>query len=271
MIQSESYGVTLYHFRLFSSIPGLRHFVSARQGGVSERNFSSLNLGFHVGDNNFDVLRNRKQLAQATGIDIFRFTCANQCHSGNVAIVDQASRGKGAVDKESALPNTDGMITNVECICLGVQVADCVPILLYDPVERVIAALHAGWKGALRKIAASAVEKMIQQYGCRAENMIAGLGPSNGPCCYEVGTDVVHEAEMALGNPGAVIRPARTPGKYIFDQWLVNRKQLLDLGLKEHHIETAGLCTQCHHDIFFSSRAGQGVTGRFMAGIMLEK
>jgi polyphenol oxidase len=271
MIKTESYGITLYYFRIFSSIPRLKHFISTRQGGVSDRNFSGLNVGFHVGDNNFNVLRNRNLLARATGIDIFRFTCANQCHSGNVAIVDQGLGGRGSVDKESAIPNTDGMITNVDGICLGVQVADCVPILLYDPGERVIAALHAGWKGALRKIAANAVEKMIQHYGCKAENILAGLGPSNGPCCYEVGFDVVHEAEMALGKINEVIRPAKTPGKFIFDQWLLNRKQLLDLGLKENNIETAALCTQCHNDVFYSSRADQGVTGRFVAGIMLEK
>ena len=271
MIKTESHGITLYSFHVFSTIPGLKHFVSTRHNGISEKNFSSLNLGFHVGDNNLNVLRNRKLLSVATGIDIYRFTCANQCHSGNVVLVDDASRGKGSVDKENAIPNADGMITNVEKICLGVQVADCVPILLYDPVERVIAALHSGWKGALKKIAPQAVEKMIQHYGCKTGNILAALGPSNGPCCYEVGPDVVHEAELALGNTAGIVKPSPKAGKYIFDQWQANKRQLLEMGLKESNIETAEICTQCHSDTFFSSRADAGVTGRFVAGIMLEK
>ncbi|MFO7998228.1 MAG: peptidoglycan editing factor PgeF [Bacteroidales bacterium] len=271
MIATETNGIQLYSFQLFSSLPKLRHFVSTRHSGVSSKNFSSLNMGFHVGDNNFNVLRNRNLLSAATRIDILRFTCANQCHSGNVVIVDESSRGKGSVDKESAIPNTDGMITNVERICLGVQIADCVPILLYDPKERVIAALHSGWKGALRKIAARAVEKMIQSYGSKAENILAGLGPSNGPCCYEVGPEVVHETETALGSTRGVIKPAGKQGKFIFDQWQANTMQLLEMGLQKNHIEVAELCTQCHSETFFSSRADSGVTGRFMAGIMLEK
>lgn len=271
MIVSESHGITLYTFQILSNFPKLKHFVSTRHGGMSEKNFASLNLGFHVGDNNFNVLRNRKLLAEGTGIDIHRFTCANQCHSGNVVIIDNASRGRGSVDKESAIPNADGMITNVERICLGVQVADCVPILLFDPEKRVIAALHSGWKGALRKIAVHAVEKMIQHYGCRAGNILAALGPSNGPCCYEVGPDVVRETEVALGNTAGVITPSATPGKYIFNQWEINKRHLLEMGLRESHVETAGICTQCHSDTFYSSRADEGVTGRFLAGIMLEK
>jgi hypothetical protein len=271
MIRSDTLGLTLYTFSLLSSHPKLTHFVSTRHGGVSENSFSSLNLGFHVGDNNLNVLYNRKLLAGAAGIDIFHLTCAGQCHSGNVVIIDEGSRGRGSVDRESAIPNADGMITNAERLCLGIQVADCVPILLYDPVEQVIAALHAGWRGSLRKIAATAVEKMIQHYGCRAENILAGLGPANGPCCYEVGPDVVYETERALGSTREVIRPGREPGRFIFDQWRINERQLLEQGLKPGNIETGRLCTQCRQDAFFSSRAGEGTTGRFMAGIMLQK
>ena len=267
----EKQTTTLYCFDHLSVQPGLRHYISTRQGGSSEGNFSGLNLGFHVGDDNFKVLQNRRLLAEATGINLFNFTFANQEHTANIAIVDSRMRGRGACERETAIPNTDGMITNVEQICLSVQVADCVPILLYDPVERVIAALHAGWKGTLKRIASHAVEMMIQHYGCRAENILAGLGPSNGPCCYEVGEDVKRETLTAFGNLHGVIKPTEKPGKYIFDQWEANRMQLLDFGLKPQHIEHSGLCSQCHHQTFFSSRAHQGITGRVAAGIMLSK
>lgn len=262
-------GTLLYQFDLLGSHQKLRHYVSTRAGGHSQANFSGLNLGFHVGDDNFIVLQNRQQLAQALGLNLMWFTFANQDHTANVAIIDCQSRGRGAAEREDAIPYTDGMITNVERICLNVLVADCVPILLYDPVERVIAALHAGWRGTLKRIVPHALEMMIQQYGCKTGNILACLGPANGPCCYEVGEDVKRETLTALGSLQHVILPGKNPGKYIFDQWQANKMQLLDYGVREDHIEVSSLCTQCHSDIFFSSRAGKGLSGRFAAGIML--
>ena len=261
-------------FRRFEKLSGfehLLHFVSTRQGGISTGSFESLNIGFHVGDDNFRVLKNRRILADEVGVDLDKFTFANQCHSSNVAIVDSSGRGKGAMEQDTALANTDGMVTNVPNICLSIQVADCVPILLYDPVREVIASLHAGWKGTLRKIVPETVGKMVQHYGTKAENVFAALGPSNGPCCYEVGNDVVREARIALGSIHVIIRPSKTPGKFIFDQWAANLRQLIDAGVKEVHIENSGICCQCNNDQFYSSRAGQGHTGRYMAGIMIKK
>ncbi len=271
MLYNKLGAVSAGTFEQLSGFDHILHFVSTREGGISRGNFSTLNIGFHVGDDNFRVLKNRRILADALGVDLSRFTFANQCHSSNVAIVNDACRGKGSMELETALPHTDGMITNVKNICLGVQVADCVPILLYDPVRQVIAALHAGWKGTLRKIVTETVVKMVQHYDSKAENMLAALGPSNGPCCYEVGDDVVREARTALGNLKDIIKPAATPGKHIFDQWTANIRQLKDAGVKEENIENSGVCCQCNNTLFYSSRADQGHTGRFMAGIMLKK
>lgn len=263
--------ISIYTFDKLSAFEELVHFVSTREGGISDGHFASMNIGFHVGDDNFRVLQNRRLLTEAIGLDLHKFTFANQCHSTNVAIVDEKCRGKGALEKDTGIVNTDGMITNVKNICLSVQVADCVPILLYDPVNHVIASLHAGWRGTVRKIVSATISKMLQNYSTKAENIIAGLGPSNGPCCYEVGEDVYREARVALGSVKDIIKPATTPGKYIFDQWEANIRQLRDAGVREENIELAGICSQCQHEEFFSSRAGNGVTGRFMAGIMLKK
>lgn len=271
MLQQDLEGVSIFQFGKLSVFNELVHFISSRKGGISEGNFSSLNIGFHVGDDNFRVLQNRRILSDAIGIDLMKFTFANQCHSSNIAIVNDNSRGKGALEIDTALFNTDGMITNVKNLCLCVQVADCVPVLLYDPVEGVIASLHAGWKGAARKIVQEAIRKMVQNYGSRAENIYAGLGPSNGPCCYEVGDDVCREAKAAFGSVKDIIKPSTTPGKHIFDQWEANTRQLREAGVPEGHIEVSGICSQCHADTFFSARAGQGITGRYMAGIMLKK
>lgn len=267
----ETPETTFFTFDNLSCFDEITHFVSSRKGGLSDNHFAGLNTGFHVGDDNFRVLQNRRILADAIGVDLLKFTFANQCHSANVAIVSESGRGKGALEKETAVDHTDGMVTNVKDICLSVQVADCVPILMYDPVCHVVTAIHAGWKGTLRKIAIEAVAKMVQHYGCRAENIYAALGPSNGPCCYEVGLDVFREAQTSLGPSKNFMRPTDKKDKYIFDQWQANIQQLLDAGLKQAHIESSGICTQCEHDTFFSSRHGQGHTGRIMAGIMLKK
>ncbi len=271
MISHENSETKYYTFENLSGFDQICHFVSTRKGGLSDNHFASLNTGFHVGDDNFKVLQNRRILANAVGIDILKLTFANQCHSANVAIVNESGRGKGVLEKETAVDHTDGLVTNVKDVCLCVQVADCVPILLYDPVCQVVAAVHAGWKGTLRKIASEAVAKMIQHYGCKAENIYAGLGPSNGPCCYEVGPDVYREVKISLGQAKNIIFPGTKPDKYIFDQWQANVRQLTDAGLKKEHIEQSDICTQCHSDTFFSSRQDQGHTGRFMAGIMLKK
>ncbi len=271
MQQHDLDDVSIYTFDKLSRFDCLTHFISARRGGISDGKFAALNIGFHVGDDNFRVLQNRRMLSDAVGIDLLKFTFANQCHSTNVAIVDENGRGRGALEKDTALVNTDGMVTNVKNICLSVQVADCVPVLLYDPVHQVIASLHAGWRGTVRKIAQEAISKMVQNYGSKAEDIYAGLGPSNGPCCYEVGDDVYREARIALGSVKDIIIPTQQPGKYIFDQWEANIRQLKDAGVKEENIELAGICSQCQSDKFYSSRADEGVTGRFMAGIMLKK
>ncbi len=258
-------------FNQLSTFGNITHFVSTRSGGISDKCFTSLNMGFHVGDDNFRVLQNRRILSEDVAIDLMKFTFANQCHSANVAIVCDDFRGKGAVDKADALANTDGMITNVRNICLCTLVADCVPILLYDPVQEVIGSLHAGWKGTLRKIVPEAISSMIRHYGSKADDIYAALGPSSGPCCYEVGEDVCNEARVSLGNIQGVIKPTGIPGKYIFDQWEANIRQLKEAGVRTEHIESSGLCTMCKKDVFFSARAQQGVTGRFAAGIMLRK
>lgn len=269
MITQDRNGCQIYRFHNLSGFARLKHFVSSRLGGLSEGAFASLNTGFNTGDDNYIVLQNRRLLAGAAGIDLFRFVFARQCHSGNVAVVDDTFRGKGAAENETAIPNTDGLLTASPQVGLAVLVADCVPVLLYDPVNHVAAAVHAGWKGTLRKIVHHAIEKMMHTYHCHAVDMYAALGPSIGPCCYEVEYDVVTETEKTFSHSRGIIKEADKPGKYIFDQWHAVTLQLETAGLKSSHIETAAICTKCHYDTFFSARAGQGTTGRFAAGIML--
>jgi polyphenol oxidase len=262
--------IKLYRFHNLSGINEIDHFVTGRQGGYSKGPFESLNTGFHVGDSDWNVLQNRKKLARVLGVDLSQFTLANQTHSRNVAIIDKCKKSKGSAGIETAIENTDALLCNTRGIFICVQVADCVPILLYDPVKHVIGAIHAGWRGTLKKITAFTIRQMADTFESKPSDIIAGIGPSNGPCCYEVGADVKSEAIQSLGITKSILVASETEGKYFFDQWRANYDQLLESGLKAENIEISGICTQTHSVDFFSSRAGSGVTGRFIAGIKLK-
>jgi len=269
MIEKYRQGIHLFEFRKFSKNKGIRHFISSRVGGVSNPPFDGLNLGLHVGDHLPDVVKNRGLLASSLDSDLGNFTFASQTHSANVAVVEENHRGCGASELGTAFPDTDAMISQARNIWLCVQVADCVPVLLYDPEKKVIAAVHAGWKGIVKQIIQATVNKMATHFGCKPEKIIAGLGPSNGPCCYEIGEEVKLQIVALDELSQGTIRPGNNPGKYFFDQWKAVSLQLADAGLAQKHIEHSELCTQCLSKTFFSSRAGKGTTGRFAAGIML--
>lgn len=263
-------GLALYHSMLLGQQPHLLHFVSGRSGGYSKGPFSSLNTGFHVGDNDWHVLQNRKKMALALNLDLLQLTYANQTHSSNIAIMGVEEKGLGSTRMEDAIANSDALITAVEGICLCIQTADCVPLLLYDPVKHVAAAIHAGWRGTLRQITSHTITTLVQAFGCNPTDLLAFMGPSNGPCCYEVGGEVKKEAAEALGCVREIILPGKKPEKYIFDQWQANKLQLLASGLPEANIEIPRYCSQCQHELFFSSRVGGGTTGRTTSGIMLK-
>jgi len=258
--------LNLFEFENLSRIPHLKHFVTSRYGGVSRPPYDSLNLGIHTADNLDHVLKNRKILAESTGISPDMFLYASQVHSGDVKIIDQKVIGSDVLKYN---PRTDATITDLPGICLMVMVADCVPVLLFDPVKRVSAVIHAGWRGTVQHITANTVRKMTDHFGCDTADMIAGIGPSIGPCCYEVGEDVRQVVEQSFGTTEGFLVYHPHSIKPHFDLWYANHKQLTDHGVQPENIETSQLCTKCLSDIFFSSRASGGITGRFAAGICM--
>lgn len=246
-----------------SKYPGIIHFVSTRTGGVSPPPFDSLNLGFGTKDQPSRVLKNRQILAEAVGVPLANFTLGKQVHGDNIAVVTSELRGRGSHDYENALDATDGLVTDVPGTCLMVLLADCVPLLFYDPVHKAIGAVHAGWKGTVRQIGRRAVDTMAEHYGSRPGDIVVGIGPSIGPCCYEVGPEVIAQAEESFGETVGLV-----DGNGHLNLWEANLRQLLEAGIPEANIEVAGICTRCNADRFFSERKQPG-TGRFGVGIML--
>jgi len=270
MIEKKSDSLSIWFFENLLRYEAIGHFVSTRIGGHSSPPYDSLNLSFNVGDDREKVLKNRKLLAKTLGISMTSLTTAKQIHDCRVKIVSEALRGKGSIDYKGAINGTDAMVTNVRNICLMVLVADCVPILLHDPSKGVIGVVHAGWKGTLGCVARNTLKVLREHYGCLPQDIVIGIGPSIGPCCYQVSQDVISEVEHVFGSKQGCIRNESSDGKGYLDLWTLNQKQLLQAGIPEKNIKMAKICTCDHPDLFYSYRHEKEKTGRFGAGIVIR-
>lgn len=237
--------------------------VTTRQGGVSAGSYASLNLGLHVGDQPGDVLENRRRAAGALGADPGDFVFCVQAHGPNVHVVTAADRGRGTLTQDDAIPGTDALVTAEPGVALTVMVADCVPIVLYDPTAHVLACVHAGWRGTVARVSEAAVTSM-RSLGSDPANVIAGLGPAIAPDRYQVGEDVRDAAEQGLGaSTGKVIRADGT-GKWLFDLWTANHLVLEEAGVLASNIHVAAIPTGSARGMFFSDREVRPC-GRFAA------
>ena len=243
---------------------GIVHGFSERGGGVSLHPFHGLNLGLHVGDDPAHVLENRRRLCQALGVLPEALVAGEQVHGADVAVVTPAHMGRGAQRAADALPGVDALITREAGPVLLGLFADCVPLLLVDPETPAVGLVHAGWRGTCQGIAARAVEAMARAFGTRPRSCEAVLGPSIGPCCYEVGPEV---AERFAGWAESPVQARE--GRLYLDLWAANRHLLEAAGVPAANIYTAAMCTRCHSDRFFSYRAAGGHTGRMAAVIGL--
>ncbi len=250
---------------------GLRHFVSTREGGVSEGSYRSLNVAFHVGDERGRVRANRERLAQATGVPLEWWVCADQVHGTQVAVVTARDRGRGSRDPAAALAATDGLVTRNPDVCCVVQVADCVPILLYEPQARIVGALHVGWRGLAGGVLEAGL-RQVRELGGEAERLLVGLGPAIGGCCFEVGDEVVEalNERTNMAQPGLKSRQDE-PGKWRVNLSAVCATILRGQGVPAENMEDGAFCTCCRDNgRFFSARREGTETGRMAAGIMLR-
>ncbi|MBN2374131.1 peptidoglycan editing factor PgeF [bacterium] len=270
MIKTRVKSLPVWLFENLQRYDRICHFVSSRIGGVSAAPYDYLNLGFHVGDHCDKVIENRRILVSTFGIPLKNLTISKQIHGNKVAIVTEEMRGMGGLEYEKAIDTADAMVTNISNICIMVLVADCLPILFFDPKKNVIGAAHAGWRGAKKFVAQNTAEALIKKFDCSSEDIIVGIGPSIGPCCYEVNKEFVARFEQIFGKKEGVICYFKG-GKYFLNLWEINKRQLTEIGIPKKNIEVAEICTYCHADQFFSYRHQKGETGRFGAAIMINK
>lgn len=258
-----------YTFPHFEATGLVAHGFTTRAGGVSDGPYSALNTAFHVGDTVENVRANRALAGEALGINAAHLIAGRQVHGDHVEVVEQRDRGRGALFYEEALSDTDALVTGAPGVPLSSYYADCVPIFLLDPVKKVVALAHAGWKGTALKIGQKTVKKMAEVFGTDPGDCLAGVGPSIGPCCYEVDGRVIGPFQESFPY-WTDLAGAASMGKWRLNLWEANRRTLLDAGLKAENIVTACLCTSCRNDLFFSYRAQGGTAGRMASLIMLK-
>ena len=247
----------------FDSLPngatGLRHAVFSRRGGVSLAPFDSLNMSLAVADERDRVYANRRRAYGLFDRDTDTVVHAHLVHGATVARVTTAENG-------TWVHHVDGLITNQPGCTLTMSFADCAPILLYDPVRRAIGLGHAGWKGAVADLPGALVRAMTEQFGSNPAHLLAAIGPCIGPCCYEVGDQVIDAVKGAFERTGELLRTTDDGRRLHFDLPEANRRNLQTAGVG--YIELSDYCTACHTDLFFSHRAEKGKTGRF--GVVLS-
>jgi YfiH family protein len=256
LILKKINSVSFYQFPNLSGFSDLWHGVFTRNSGYSKGAFRSLNISFGVGDDEINVELNRETISQCVpGKEIVYL---KQVHGTDILTFSQSDRG---ADEEKERPYVaDGMITDIPGKFLLTQVADCQSVLLYDPVRRVVANVHSGWRGSIKNIIGRTIQIMKNAFSCTASHIVAGIGPSLGPCCAEF---IHYRNEI----------PSRfwsyKKGADHFDFWSISRDQLGESGVVPNNIYSSNMCTKCNPDVFFSYR-GENTTGRFAAVIGLQ-
>ena len=241
--------------------------VTSRADGVSEGDLSSLNLSFEVGDDSARVVANRKIAGDNLGFDFRALVVPRQVHGIRVKVVGVADRGRGADSAVSGVAACDALVTSTPMIPIAVLVADCAPVVLYDPVQPAIGIVHVGWRGAIGRIAQKAVETMARELGCRLRDIRVGIGPCLQPLSLEVSTTEAMRAEGEFHQQPAVLYDAGE--KPHLDIPFMVKQQLLDAGVWLRNIEDVRMDT-LDAERFFSHRGQSGQAGRCMGVAMLR-
>lgn len=245
------------------------HGFSARQGGVSPAPFDTLNMALHVGDDPAHVWENRRRYLAALGLDAERICTIRQVHGTEIVRAFRRDAGRGARDYADALADADAVVTNDSGVTLLLCYADCVPVLLYDPVHNAAGLVHAGWKGTVQRIAAKTVKRMGEEFGTSPSEVLAGIGPSIGAGCYTVGAEVAERFRAEFSAHAAELVQVQDEEIHL-DLWAANSIQLVEAGVLADNIDRAGICTSCDRSFFYSYRAAGGRTGRLAAVMELR-
>jgi YfiH family protein len=247
------HGLRYFEIPEMIELEWIRHAFLTRKGGMSLSPYDSLNVDGNNGDREEDVQRNRDRIATVFGLTRKRFILLNQSHQDGILLL------KKPVDALPSFLEYDAMITDDPDMILGIKTADCIPLLIVDRKKRVIAAIHAGRQGTSLQIIKKVLRKMEAEFSCLPQELLVALGPSIGPCCYEIDEKVFRPEWESFS-------VSKENGRWMVDLSKINIAQMKEEGIKENQISRIDLCTSCHGDLFFSYRK-EGQTGRQLSFI----
>lgn len=242
-------------------------FSSTRRGGCSKGNYAAFNINRYCGDSEENICKNREALCLTLGISNDRLIMPHQVHETKVAQIDEPFMAQNAAERQEALEGVDALMTNLSGICIGVSTADCIPVLLYDSERHAVCAIHAGWRGTVKRIVVKAIEAMTAAYGTQPRQLTAQIGPGIHLDSFEVG-DEVYEAFKQAGFDMPAISKQYPTSKWHIDLPECNRLQLIAAGVEPQHINVAPICTFQQAEKYFSARRLSINSGRIFTGIM---
>lgn len=269
MTLHENKGVSYLTFPAFEQYPFIRHAFSTRLGGVSQNEFASMDLSFHRGDSDENVLENYRRFCAAVGFDFNTLVASSQDHHTVIRRVGREHAGIG-IWRPKDMQSVDGLITNEPNVTLVTYYADCVPLYFLDPVKRAVGLAHAGWRGTVARIGEKTVERMREEFGSNPEDIIAAIGPSIGPCCYEVDEPVERQFAQLTDLAPMDFITEMPNGKFMLNLWEVNRRVIQHAGVPEQNITVGGLCTKCNSELLYSHRVMGAARGGLAAMLALK-
>lgn len=261
----ERKGVPYLAYPLLEQTGIVNHGFSTRLGGVSTGCWATMNISTSRGDDPKAVAENQRRIAAAIGVNEKKMVFTRQTHTTNVAVVTEKDYG-------AALPETDGMITNVPGLCLVTFYADCVPLYFIDPVRKAIGLSHSGWRGTVHKMAKVTVQKMQETFGTNPADVIAAIGPSICQDCYEVSEDVILQFRQNYRKEyWESLYYQKENGKYQLNLWRANEINFLEAGIRKDHMAITNVCTCCNPEVLFSHRVAGTDRGNLSAFLALKE
>lgn len=269
MTLNNSDTVPYLTFNSLSKIEFINHAFTTRLGGVSEGEFSSMNMAFNRGDNCESVTQNYKLFCRSAGFEYESLVASSQDHNTFVRAVTRADRGVG-IYKPRDIESVDALITNDRGVTLVTYYADCTPLFFVDTKNKAIGLAHAGWRGTVGRIGENVIKKMTKLYSTNPGDVVAAIGPAISKCCYEVDLPCAENFLNLKDLDSSKFVFPKENGKYMIDLLETNRQILVASGLKPENITISDLCTNCNSDLLWSHRATKGHRGTLSAFMCLR-
>lgn len=260
MVRKEKDGIVWFEFKHLADTGLVNHCFSSRIGGVSKHPFNTLNLAYHMGDEKLIVDENFKRIKKAVGFGKKKIVLTKQIHENKVENLDHTCEVSSG---------TDGLITSNQDLILTSYFADCVPLFILDPVKKVIANSHAGWRGTSLNIANATVKRLIADYDSNPSDLLIGIGPSISQKHFEVGHEVAETFLDKLPQLRSFMEK-KSCGKWHLDLWAMNKQLFIEAGVKESNVQISKLCTFSDPEHFYSHRRDGTARGNMAAMISLK-